>query len=100
MVKFDYTAEGRIVGVRDTFAAFNEPSALIPPAITAITVITDGMVAGQRIDDATVCHPLLEVLAFELPTGAPALALLLERRPASRRCASGRSSRPSSSRIH
>ncbi|MHC2623950.1 DNA polymerase-3 subunit epsilon [Bradyrhizobium huanghuaihaiense] len=54
MVKFDYTAEGRIVGVRDTFAAFNEPSAPIPPEITAITGITDEMVAGQRIDDAAV----------------------------------------------
>lgn len=152
MVKFDYTAEGRIVSVRDTFAAFNEPSAPIPPEITAITGITDEMVAGQRIDDAAVsafvddavitiaynsgferkfaerywpifeqkawgcsateidwrkhgfagaqlgylltgvgffhqahravddCHALLEVLAFELPdTGAPALALLLEK---------------------
>lgn len=25
MVKFDYTADGRIVGVRDTFSAFNSP---------------------------------------------------------------------------
>lgn len=31
MVKFDYTPDGRIVGVRDTFAAFDEPSAPIPP---------------------------------------------------------------------
>ncbi|MDA9522580.1 DNA polymerase III subunit epsilon, partial [Bradyrhizobium sp. CCBAU 11434] len=54
MVKFDYTPDGRIVGVRDTFAAFNEPSAPIPPEITAITGITDEMVAGQRIDDAAV----------------------------------------------
>lgn len=51
MFKFDYTAEGRIVGVRDTFAAFNESSAPIPPEITTITGITDEMVAGQRIDD-------------------------------------------------
>lgn len=152
MVKFDYTPDGRIVGVRDVFSAFNEPSAPIPPEITAITGITDEMVASQRIDDAAVsafvddavitiahnsgfdrkfaerywpvfeqkawgcsateidwrkhgfagaqlgylltgvgffhqahravddCHALLEVLAFELPdTGAPALALLLEK---------------------
>ncbi|QAU44098.1 3'-5' exonuclease [Bradyrhizobium guangzhouense] len=54
MVKFDYTADGRIVGVRDTFSAFNEPSAPIPPEITAITGITHAMVAGQRIDDAAI----------------------------------------------
>ena len=29
MVKFDYRPDGRIVGVRDTFSAFNEPSAPI-----------------------------------------------------------------------
>ncbi|WP_247495238.1 exonuclease domain-containing protein [Bradyrhizobium sp. 164] len=30
MVKFDYTPNGRIIGVRDTFSAFNEPSEPIP----------------------------------------------------------------------
>lgn len=54
MVKFDYTADGRIVGVRDTFSAFNEPSSPIPPEVTAMTGITDEMVAGHRIDDAAV----------------------------------------------
>jgi DNA polymerase III subunit epsilon len=54
MVKFDYSADGRIVGVRDTFSAFNEPSAPIPPDVTALTGITDEMVAGHKIDDAAV----------------------------------------------
>lgn len=54
MVKFDYQPDGRIAGVRDTFSAFNEPSAPIPPDITALTGITDGMVAGHKIDDAAV----------------------------------------------
>ncbi|WP_027577116.1 3'-5' exonuclease [Bradyrhizobium sp. WSM1743] len=54
MVKFDYTPDGRIVGVRDTFSAFNEPSAPIPPDVTALTRITDEMVAGHKIDDAAV----------------------------------------------
>ncbi|MBR1002439.1 MULTISPECIES: 3'-5' exonuclease [Bradyrhizobium] len=54
MVKFDYTPDGRIAGVRDTFSAFNEPSVPIPAEITALTGITDEMVAGHRIDDAAV----------------------------------------------
>ncbi|WP_247448658.1 3'-5' exonuclease [Bradyrhizobium sp. 180] len=54
MVKFDYLPDGRIVGVRDMFSAFNEPSAPIPPGVTALTGITDEMVAAHRIDDAAV----------------------------------------------
>jgi DNA polymerase-3 subunit epsilon len=152
MVKFDYSADGRIVGVRDTFSALNEPSAPIPPEVTALTGITDSMVAGHKVEEAAVnafvegavisiahnagfdrkfaerywpvfesmawgcsatevdwrkhgftgaqlgyllngagffhnahravddCHALLEILDFRLPTtGAPALALLLDR---------------------
>ncbi|WGD52431.1 3'-5' exonuclease [Bradyrhizobium sp. CB1650] len=54
MVKFDYTGDGRIVGVRDTFSAFNEPSASISPEVTALTGITDEVVAGHKFDDAAV----------------------------------------------
>ncbi|MGY4499405.1 DNA polymerase-3 subunit epsilon [Bradyrhizobium sp. GM24.11] len=54
MVKFDYLPSGRIVGVRDTFSAFNEPSESIPAEITALTGITDEMVAGHKIDEAAV----------------------------------------------
>lgn len=54
MVKFDYSADGRIVGVRDTFSAFNEPSVPISAEVTAFTGITDEMVAGHRLDDAAV----------------------------------------------
>jgi DNA polymerase-3 subunit epsilon len=151
MVKFDYLPSGQIIGVRDLFSAFNEPSGPIPPEIIALTGITDNMVAGQRIDEAAVnafaeeaviviahnsgfdrkfserhwpiferkawacsatevdwrshgfagaqlgyllngaglfhhghravddCHALLEILDFTLPTGASALAMLLER---------------------
>jgi DNA polymerase-3 subunit epsilon len=54
MVKFDYLSDGRIVGVRDVFTCFNEPSVQIPLEVTALTGITDEMVAGHRIDEAAV----------------------------------------------
>jgi DNA polymerase-3 subunit epsilon len=54
MVKFDYLPDGRIVGVMDVFSAFNEPTEPIPPDITALTGITDAMVADHRIDEAAV----------------------------------------------
>jgi DNA polymerase-3 subunit epsilon len=54
MVKFDYLPDGQIAGVKDTFSAFNEPSIPIPVEITALTGITDDMVAGHRIDEASV----------------------------------------------
>jgi len=54
MVKFDYYLDGRVAGLRDVFASFNEPSGPIPAEITALTSITDEMVAGHRIDEAAV----------------------------------------------
>ncbi|KRQ12784.1 3'-5' exonuclease [Bradyrhizobium manausense] len=54
MVKFDYAADGRILGVRDTFSAFNEPRAPISAEVTALTGITSEMVAGHKFDDAAV----------------------------------------------
>jgi DNA polymerase-3 subunit epsilon len=54
MVKFDYLPDGRVAGVRDTFSALNEPSVPIPPEVTALTGITDEIVAGHRIDEAAL----------------------------------------------
>jgi DNA polymerase III subunit epsilon len=54
MVKFDYLPDGRIVGLRDVFSSFNEPSIPIPAEVTALTGITTEMVTGQRIDEAAV----------------------------------------------
>jgi DNA polymerase-3 subunit epsilon len=54
MVKFDYVGDGRIVGVRDVFSSFNEPSIPIPAEVTALTGITEEMVAGHRINASAV----------------------------------------------
>lgn len=54
MVKFYYTPNGRIVGLRDTFSAFNEPSATISAEVTELTGITDEMVAGHKFDESAI----------------------------------------------
>jgi DNA polymerase III subunit epsilon len=54
MVKFDYLPGGRIAGLREVFTSFNEPTVPISTEITALTGITNEMVAGHRIDDAAV----------------------------------------------
>lgn len=54
MVKFEYLPDGRITGIKDAFSSFNEPTGTIPIEITALTGITDEMVAGHRIDETAV----------------------------------------------
>ncbi|WP_316235409.1 MULTISPECIES: 3'-5' exonuclease [unclassified Bradyrhizobium] len=54
MVSFEYTPNGSIVRVKDVYSAFNEPSSPISTEVTALTGITDEMVAGERIDPDAV----------------------------------------------
>src|SRR3569833_202480 len=54
MVKFDFTPDGKIVGLREIFSSFNEPSAPIPSEITELTGITDELVRGHQIDQEAV----------------------------------------------
>ncbi|MGE0148019.1 MAG: 3'-5' exonuclease [Parvibaculaceae bacterium] len=56
MVPFIYSLDGSILAVGMPFSALNEPSVPISPEITALTGITQGMVAGHRIDAAAVEH--------------------------------------------
>lgn len=59
MVPFRYSIEGIIVDVGEPFDRLREPSNPIPPTITALTGITDTMVAGQRIDPEEVTQSAL-----------------------------------------
>lgn len=54
MVPFTYGLDGEIYSVGEAFDQLCEPSQPIPPEITAITGLTDDMVAGHRIDPQAV----------------------------------------------
>ncbi len=54
MVKFAYCADGRVAHVIDSFGSLNEPANSIPAEITALTGISNDMVAGQCIDATAV----------------------------------------------
>lgn len=53
-VKFAYSATGEIRSVIHVFQELRQPTIAIPPEVTAITGITDDLVAGHAIDDAAV----------------------------------------------
>ena len=50
MVPFEFASDGRIFGVGEPLQQFNEPLEPIPSEISALTGITDELVAGQRLD--------------------------------------------------
>lgn len=56
---FDFSRDGTIWGTGTPFQRYRQPRRTIAPEITALTGITDEMVAGQRIDEAE----LIELLA-------------------------------------
>ena len=56
MLKFAYSADDEVLGAIDIFQALQEPSSPIAPEITALTRITNEMVAGQAIDPRAVDH--------------------------------------------
>jgi DNA polymerase-3 subunit epsilon len=62
MLPFDYSTDGRILAIHQPFSALRDPGRPIPAAVTALTGITDAMVAGMSIDPA-------EVEAFLGPAG-------------------------------
>jgi DNA polymerase-3 subunit epsilon len=54
MVKFEFSPQGMIFGVGETFQGYRDPSKPIRPEITALTGITAEKVAGQKIDEEEV----------------------------------------------
>ena len=55
LIVFDYDpATGQPIHIVDTYGALEDPGHALNADTTAITGITDAMVAGQRIDDARV----------------------------------------------
>jgi DNA polymerase III subunit epsilon len=57
MASFHYSEEGKIVAIGESFEAFSDPGRSIPDSITALTGITNQMVAGTSIS-------IPEVVAF------------------------------------
>lgn len=56
MTPFSYGLDGTVFTVGETFSRLRQPSEPIPLEITAITGITNEMVAGAVIDPAEVAH--------------------------------------------
>jgi DNA polymerase-3 subunit epsilon len=54
MLRFTYGSDGRIVEIGEAFQRLREPSKPIPPEITALTGISQEMVAGQKIDPVEI----------------------------------------------
>lgn len=56
MVPFVYGPDGTVYEVREPYQSFNEPRQPISPEITALTGITNEMVAGHMIDPVAVAE--------------------------------------------
>lgn len=54
MTSFQYSEDGRIVGVGESFSAFRDPGRPIPEPITELTGISDAMVQGATIELSAV----------------------------------------------
>jgi DNA polymerase III subunit epsilon len=50
MLGFDYSTDGSICGIGESYDKLRDPGRPIPPFVTALTGITDTMVAGRSID--------------------------------------------------
>ena len=56
MLPFSYGLDGTVYTVGEAFSQLRQPSIPIPPSVTALTGLTDEMVAGHSIDPAEVAR--------------------------------------------
>jgi len=56
MLPFTYGLDGTLYQVGEPFSRLRQPSIPIPPAVSALTGLTDALVAGQQIDPAEVAR--------------------------------------------
>ena len=61
IVKFEYTADGRVFRLLDEFSRYQDPNIPIPEYITKLTGITDETVRGRQINEAEVAEYLQNV---------------------------------------
>jgi DNA polymerase-3 subunit epsilon len=54
MIAFDYTVDGSLLRIVGSFDKVRDPGRPIPPEVTRLTGLTDGMVATKSIDDVVV----------------------------------------------
>jgi len=62
MIKYDYHIEtGSVIAITDTYNQYNQPSKPISPEITALTGITNEMVAGHKFDQNKIAEFMIDV---------------------------------------
>ena len=54
ILPFDFSSEGILYGVHDSYAGFEDPGVPVPKEITRLTGITDDDVRGRKLDDEAV----------------------------------------------
>ena len=60
MIRFEFSREGKIFRILETFDEYEDPGIPIPENITTLTGITDEMVSGKHIDDEAVSKFIAE----------------------------------------
>jgi len=60
MIRFEFSREGKVFHILETFDEYEDPGIPIPDNITVLTGISDEMVRGKQIDDEAVSKFIAE----------------------------------------